>query len=82
MKSILRTSSGLSRALAASSSAAAAATAAAGTGTTANPAFRLSAAPAGGDTGVRVAARFTLPEHAGPKRTADVPVCGPPEKQA
>ncbi|KAK9836927.1 hypothetical protein WJX81_000026 [Elliptochloris bilobata] len=59
-------------------SAAAAATAAAGAGqncnsTTANPAFRLAAVPAGGDTGVKPAARYVLPGLE-PKRTADVPV--------
>ena len=79
VRSILRSSSSLSRALAASSSAAAAAAAAAGAGpnrnpaTTANPAFRLAAVPAGGDTGVRPAARFVLPGTE-PRRTADVPV--------
>ena len=70
-----------------SSSAAAAAAAAAGAGptpapaTTANPAFRLAAVPAGGDTGVRPAARFVL---AGtePRRTADVPVRSPQRNAA
>ena len=84
VKGILRSSSSLSRALAASSSAAAAAGAAAGTrpnpnpasATTANPAFRLKAVPAGGDTGVRPAQRFVLPGTE-PRRTADVPVRTP-----
>jgi hypothetical protein len=72
VRGILRTSSTVPRALAASGAAAAAAAAAAGT--TANPAFRLAAVPAGGDTGVRPAARFGLPERGAPTRTADVPV--------
>ena len=84
VRSILRTSSSLSRALATSSSAAAAAAPAAGTrvnfnpapATTANPAFRLKAVPAGGDTGVRPAQRFVLPGTE-PRRTADVPVRTP-----